>query len=836
MKSPELPQNEQERLSELHRLRILDTQSEQRFDQLTSLTKFTFGVDIVLVSLVDENRQWFKSCQGLDVRQTERSISFCGHAINESQVMVISDAKKDARFAGNPLVTGPPYIRFYAGAQLRSPEGLALGTLCLIDPEPRVFDDQAQQYLRTLADQVERELYMAQWREFQQQQQEAQRQSVERERLLRIIIDNLPVNVYVKDLDHRKVLANKAEQCFLNAECEQDLMGRTDADLYPDQTEAVEIGRQEDHKVLVHGTPIIKKEDYALSAKGDLTWFQVSKLPLLNAKDEIIGLVGISVDITREKAAKEAQLRQLMALRLLHEIGSETGMNIGARIEKALRVGLDYLKVDVGVVSEIEKGAYSIRWTQSNIELPAKEDRASRLEDSYGHLLFEHKGDVIIENMAHSAYAEHPAYLRHRFHCFLGSLLVVNGRTLGALTFYSKEPKTQPFDDGERLFIRLLGQWVAASLEHSAAEEKLHELASQVPGMLYQYRLWPDGQSAFVYSSPGIQSIYGVTPEAVADDASIVFEKIHKDDLSRVTDTIQASAEQLSRWECQYRVEIAEGDYQWLEGYATPSRTTDGGTVWHGYIHNINDRKRNEQIKSEFVSTVSHELRTPLTAIGGTLGLIAGGVAGELTENAQEMIQVAKRNTERLTLLINELLDLEKLSADQLKLQLAPVCIADFLRDCVKVNQAYANHFDVSLTLLEGSQGAQLEGDVRRLEQIVTNLISNAVKFSKAGGRVTLGWRESDQEVVIFVKDEGMGIPESFREHVFERFTQADSSDRRAKGGTGLGLAISRELTLLMNGTIWFESSEGVGTTFYLRFPLYSPRHGTIDSQAPEQE
>ncbi|MCH8533040.1 MAG: PAS domain S-box protein [Saccharospirillum sp.] len=836
MKLPELPDNEAERLSELKRLSILDTTPESRFDQLTSLAQYTFDVEIVLVSLVDENRQWFKSCQGLDARQTDRSISFCGHAINESQVMVISDAKTDVRFEDNPLVTGPPFIRFYAGAQLRSPEGLALGTLCLIDSRPRSLDDQAQHFLRVLANQVERELYMAEWREFQKQQQEAQRHSIERERLLRTIIDNLPVNIYVKDLDHRKVMANKAEQRFLGVENEEDLIGLTDAETYPDQKEMIEIGANEDHEVTVNGTSIIKKEDYAVNNQGELTWFQVSKLPLLNAQDEINGLVGISVDITKEKASREAKSRQLMALRLLHEISSEIGTDIGTRVNQALRVGLDYLGVDVGVVSEIEKGAYNIRWLQSNIELPPQKAKVWRLEDSYGQLLFENDGYLIVEHMAKSPYSEHPAYLTHRFESFLGTILIVNGRTVGALTFYSRQPRTRPFDDGERLFLRILGQWVAADMERSLAEETLRELANQVPGMLYQYRLWPDGRGAFVYSSPGIKDIYQVTPEEVVEDASIVFERIHNEDLSRVSDSIEKSAENLSRWECQYRVRDMEGGYQWVEGYATPRRTANGGTTWYGYIHNVNDRKRNEQVKSEFVSTVSHELRTPLTAIGGTLRLISGGVAGDLPDKALEMVQIAIKNTERLTRLINELLDLEKLSAGQLNIVSAPISIAAFLRSCINMNEVYAGQFGVSLILLDGGKDVELEVDMHRLEQVITNLISNAVKFSPANGQVTVGWKISGTNVEVFVKDEGVGIPPAFHDRVFERFTQADSSDRRSKGGTGLGLAISRELTELMNGTIWFESEEGVGTTFFLRFPLYSPPHGAIDSQVSEQE
>lgn len=135
MKEPDFPVNEQERLSSLRSLQILDTPSEERFDRVTRMAMRLFGVPIALVSLVDENRQWFKSCFGLDVSETERRISFCGHAILQNDTLVIEDATQDERFHDNPLVTGEAGIRFYAGHPLRNMSGHGLGTLCIIDHE-----------------------------------------------------------------------------------------------------------------------------------------------------------------------------------------------------------------------------------------------------------------------------------------------------------------------------------------------------------------------------------------------------------------------------------------------------------------------------------------------------------------------------------------------------------------------------------------------------------------------------------------------------------------------------------------------------------------------------
>lgn len=158
MQPAPIPQDDPQRLEALHALGVLDTPAEERFDRVTRMARRLFGVPIALVSLVDESRQWFKSCMGLDATETPRDISFCGHAIVQDGVFIIEDARNDERFHDNPLVTGAPHIRFYAGIPLRSLSGQALGTLCLIDQDPRKLDADDRALLKDLAEMVEREL------------------------------------------------------------------------------------------------------------------------------------------------------------------------------------------------------------------------------------------------------------------------------------------------------------------------------------------------------------------------------------------------------------------------------------------------------------------------------------------------------------------------------------------------------------------------------------------------------------------------------------------------------------------------------------------------------
>jgi diguanylate cyclase (GGDEF)-like protein len=158
MRKPDIPKDEKSRLKTLASLNILDTFHEERFDRLTRMACKLFEVPIAMVTLVDDKRQWFKSCVGLNVSETARDISFCGHAILSDEVLVVSDAEKDVRFADNPLVIGDPYIRFYAGCPIKSLNGSRLGTLCIIDGKAKAFSKQDLEFLKDLASMVEREL------------------------------------------------------------------------------------------------------------------------------------------------------------------------------------------------------------------------------------------------------------------------------------------------------------------------------------------------------------------------------------------------------------------------------------------------------------------------------------------------------------------------------------------------------------------------------------------------------------------------------------------------------------------------------------------------------
>jgi signal transduction histidine kinase len=230
-------------------------------------------------------------------------------------------------------------------------------------------------------------------------------------------------------------------------------------------------------------------------------------------------------------------------------------------------------------------------------------------------------------------------------------------------------------------------------------------------------------------------------------------------------------------------------------------------------------RKLQLQLRDEFISVVSHELRTPLTSIRGALGLINAETLGELPGKAKAMVQIAYQNSERAVRIINDILDVEKISSGGLEMRIEVVKVTDFLQQALAVNQVYGVKYQVGFLLETAPADMQMAADPDRLMQVMANLLSNAAKFSAPGSAVRIRAYERETLVRIEVEDYGTGIPESFRERVFEKFAQAHSSTSQRSDGTGLGLSITRKLVEAMEGTIGFTTIPDQGTTFYFELP-----------------
>lgn len=255
------------------------------------------------------------------------------------------------------------------------------------------------------------------------------------------------------------------------------------------------------------------------------------------------------------------------------------------------------------------------------------------------------------------------------------------------------------------------------------------------------------------------------------------------------------------------------------------------GCLAHGT--DITPLRRIDRMKTEFVSIVSHELRTPLTSIRGSLGLIAGGVAGKLPAPLTDLVNIAKNNCDRLVRLINDILDIEKIESGKLTLRLQRLDVTGVMRQAMAANEGYAGQHGVTCTLEAPADPALAQIDSDRLIQVATNLLSNAIKFSPAQGTVAVRVSRRAGMVRVEVQDQGPGIPAEFRERIFQKFSQADSSDTRTRGGTGLGLSITKQLVERMGGSIDFCTEGGAGTTFWFELPAAQEAPAAVLAGSP---
>ncbi len=313
--------------------------------------------------------------------------------------------------------------------------------------------------------------------------------------------------------------------------------------------------------------------------------------------------------------------------------------------------------------------------------------------------------------------------------------------------------------------------------------------------------------------------IYGA-PSDLTPDMNFMLRILHPDDVERArAEFIAALSGKEQQLRTTFRIIRPNGEERVISSSGLTLRNSMGRAVrMTGLVWDVTDTQRVERMKNEFVATVSHELRTPLTSIRGSLGLVAAGAAGKLPDRALSLVSMALNNCERLTHLINDILDMEKLESDRQRFDVRRMNLAELVTRSLEDNAGFAQSMGVHFIMPEPLSEVDVLVDPGRFLQVMANLLSNASKFSPAGAPIEVRARSSQGRVRVSVRDFGKGIPPEFQPRLFQKFSQADSSDSRRLAGTGLGLAISRAIVERLGGNIGFETGSS-GTTFYFDLP-----------------
>ena len=786
-----LVKDETLRIEALHQYEVLNSAPDPVLDDLTQLAAQICDTPIAAVSFVGSDRIWIRSRFGMDSVELSLGSLPCETTILGDTVYEIQDARNDPDYAPDGILLEGRSYRFYAGAPLTTPGGVSIGALLVLDGPARVLTPAQSSALSILSRQVINRLELN-GRILQMDRAARSRQRVEaaltvERNFVSAVLDTVGALVAVFDPAGRIVRFNRA--CEITSGYDfATLVGRYAWDkVIPRQDipEAIETFER-----LRSGQFPASFENQWLNRDGSLRRIAWSATALTDSQGQVAFIIATGIDVTTQRVA-ESTLRE-----------SE------ARYRQLIEGSL-------GMIC-----THDLRGNLLTINTHGAESIGRTVEEMTGHNLAEfivpEKRDALpayLKQIGETGEAQGMLHLSHadgeiRAVAYRNKLIVVPGRA--------------PY---------VLGFGVDIS-EQVRAEGRLRTLTRQSDSILASvgdgiYGIDLDGKVTFVNAAA--TQMLGYKQEEML--GQVMHNLIHH---TRADGTPYDSIDSPIRKSLKNfdTVRVSNEIFWRKDGTSFPveyvarpqidSQSSDSnGLKPLGVVVAFTDtteRRALDRMKDEFISTVSHELRTPLTSLRGALGLLAGGALSNRPEKSQQMLDIAISNSDRLVRLVNDILDLERISSGKAELHLAMCSAEDLLRRATGVQQARTPRPNIRIFF--AAHGVNVWADCDRILQALNNLISNAIKFSPAGSEIHLTARNLDEgEAIIEVRDQGRGIPADKLEHIFDRFQQGDASDSRALGGTGLGLAICRSIVNQHGGRIWATSVEGQGTTFHFTLP-----------------
>ena len=664
------------------------------------------------------------------------------------------------------------------------------------------------------------------------------------ERLFHEVINALPAAVYITDAEGRLTHFNQAavELSGRVPELGTDHWCVTWKLYYPDGTPMshdecpMAIALKE--RRAVHGAEAIGERP-----DGTRFWFTPYPTPLFDNQGNVVGGINMLVDITQRKMAEARRRSDADALAKLNEVSSRlwSMRNLREGLEEMLNATIELLGADFGniqLLNEI-RGVLTIE-AQRGFEQDFLDFfREVRADDDSACARALHSGERIIVDDV-----EMDAPFASMLHVMNAAgvravqstpLIGRNGRPLGMISTHFRAVHRSSEQELRRL--DLYARQASDFIERCRADDALRQSEER-------FRMLADnmGQLAWICDQLGNVTWYNqrwldYTGLTFADMKGWDWSKVqHPDHLERVIARVKHSSETGEPWEDAFPLRGKDGSYRWFLSSALPIRNESGEIVcWFGTNTDIEELKQAREaaetanrIKDEFLATVSHELRTPLNAIMGWTHLLTRGKLDE--ETVARGLNTIARNASAQNQLISDLLDVSRIISGQLRFESGVVDLIPVLEAATETVRPAADARRIVLRL-ELDQGALVSGDAMRLQQVVWNLLSNAIKFTPPGGQVTVRLKRENASVVLSVSDTGEGISAEFLPYIFDRFRQAESTNKNQQGGLGLGLAIVRHLVEAHGGTIRAASKGvGKGATFTVTLPLLTVDSDSIDA------
>ncbi|MBN1173754.1 MAG: PAS domain S-box protein [Micromonosporaceae bacterium] len=779
MLQPPPAPDEEARIESLLSLHILDTMPEERFDRITRIAAAAFDAPVALVSLVDTERQWFKARVGMAATETPRAISFCGHGILSDGPFVVPDALRDSRFHDNPLVLDDPNIRFYAGVPLEDGAGHMLGMLCVIDHEPRSFSAGQEELLKELGTWAEQELRSIGL----EQALIAHRETLDRlDTLTEALIDGFVTT----DSDGMVLAFNTAAETIFGLN-RASIIGQNVTTVIP--------------------SPSKNDPDATIPSLAAAACQQAGGCGLEGVGRRATGgLFPVELSVSQTSAGG-AHLCLVVVRDITARRDAEDALRAG---EERYRELSELAPVGIFTTDDQGRCLYANRqWFEISDSTPGTLPGQSWLTGIHPD-----DAERVSLEWAIATAARQPQQFEFRFRSRSGNVTWVNARVVPQ----AREGTHAP---GFLGVVNDVTNQRTAELALRTSEE-IHRsvIESMAEGIVIQ-----DRHSRLVGCNTAAERILGLSVDrllewAAPDDS---WRAIRVDDTPFPPEE-HPSAVTLRTGKSQSNVVMgilrADEETRWISVNSQPLRWEGASTPWgvSCTFADITDRHLVDRMKSEFISVVSHELRTPLASIRGALGLLAGGALGQLDERPQRMLAIAISNTDRLGRLVSDILDIERIESGTVGLSRRSTDAAALVAQAVEAMAAMADRAGITLESRSGSSPLWVDPD--RIIQTLTNLISNAVKFSPSGSLIRVTTKEQRGFVTFEVADQGRGIPSDKIESIFERFHQVDASDSRVKGGTGLGLAICRSIVEEHGGLIWARSQLGQGSRFSFTLPV----------------